>query len=208
MANTEQPKEVINWFINLAYGTAEDFFTFRYGIPQTDKNAKTGFLLDGMTVYQLHFKADDQGSVTSSGCPALVGGHPGYALDIGEYGYKSAYYSGNPTWDSDQVTVTAANLQRRYDVFNEFNDGRLYLLTGDYEQPTNPEYTNNMTEWNKAGRLYVSSVMVDGVDTTTALKTYLDTVMAFDPQTTLDYMNAKLGKTSNQDYRKLWNSLN
>ncbi|HOF27407.1 MAG TPA: extracellular solute-binding protein [Clostridia bacterium] len=208
MANTAQPKEVINWFINLAYGTAEDFFTFRYGIPQTDKKAKTGFLLDGMTVYLLHFKADDQGSVTSSGCPALVGGHPGYALDIGEYGYKSAYYSGNPTWDSEQVTVTAANLQRRFEVFNEFNDGRLYLLTGDYEQPTNPEYTNNMTEWNKAGRLYVSSVMVDGVDTTTALKTYLDTVMAFDPQTTLDFMNAKLGKTSNQDYRKLWNSLN
>ena len=208
MANTAQPKEVINWFITLCYGTAEDFFTFRYGVPQTDKTGKTGYYLDGKNVYQLHYQADDQGKVTSSGTPVLVGGHPGYALDIGEYGYKSAYNSGNPTWDSDQISISAANLQRRYDVFNEYNDGRLYVLTGDYEQPTNPEYTTVISEWAKAGMLYVSSVMVDGVEPKVALRSYLETVMAFNPQVTLDFMNAKLGKTSTQNYSEVWNSIN
>jgi len=208
MANTEQPKEVVNWFITLCYGTAEDFFTFRYGINQESVDAKTGFFLDGKTVYQLHYQADDQNAVKSTGTPAIIGGHPGYALDIGTYGYKSAYNSGNAQWDSDQITKSAADLERRYEVFNEYNDGRLYVLTGDYEQPTNEEYTMVISEWAGAGMKYVSSVMVDGVEPDVALKAYLEVVMAFNPQVTLDFMNSKLGKASTQNYNELWSSLN
>jgi len=32
--------------------------------------------------------------------------------------------------------------------------------------------------------------------------------MAFNPQVTLDFMNAKLGKTSTQNYSEVWNSIN
>jgi ABC-type glycerol-3-phosphate transport system substrate-binding protein len=209
MANTAQPKEVINWFITLCYGTASDFFTFRYGVPQADINGEIGFYLDGTSVYLLYYQLADDGTVKGTvGGPNIIGGHPGYALDIGTYGYKSAYNSGNPEWDAQQINVSAANLARRYEVFNEYNDGRLYILSGQFEQPTNIEYTSVISEWAKIGMQYVSSVMVEGVDTTEALRTYLSAIMALNPQVTLDFMNAQLGKTSSQNYTELWASLN
>jgi hypothetical protein len=209
MANTAQPKEVINWFITLTYGTASDFFTFRYGIPQADITGDVGYYLDGSKVYILYYQLADDGTVKGTvGGPVIIGGHPGYALDIGTYGYTSAYNSGNAEWDAQQVNVASANLARRFAVFNEYNDGRLYILTGQYEQPTNEEYTSVIAEWAATGMTYVSSVMVDGVSTDEALKTYIDSVMAFSPQVTLDYMNAQLGKTSSQNYAALWASMN
>ncbi|MFA5153290.1 MAG: hypothetical protein WC554_12070, partial [Clostridia bacterium] len=77
-----------------------------------------------------------------------------------------------------------------------------------HEQPTNPEYTTVISEWAGAGMKYVSSVMVDGVEPKVALRAYLETVMAFNPQITLDFMNAKLGKASAQNYSEVWNSVN
>jgi ABC-type glycerol-3-phosphate transport system substrate-binding protein len=129
MANTEQPKEFINWFVTLLWGSPESFFTFRYGIPQADKNGKEGFYLDGKTVYLLYNQYNpDTDTVTNVGTPNITDGHPSYALDVGSFGYTSAYNSGKPDWDSNQVNVGAANLKRRYDILNEYNDGRLYIL--------------------------------------------------------------------------------
>lgn len=209
MANTEQPKEVINWFVTLLWGTPESFFTFKYGIPQADKNAKEGFFLDGKTVYLLYNQLNADTSTVQAGATSQVtAGHPDYALDVGSFGFTSAYNSGDATWDSNQVTVSAANLKRRYDVLNEYNDGRLYLLAESMKEPDNIEFTSVKSEWATAGLKYVSDTMVEGISHEVALKAYLTVVMAFNPQVTLDTMNAKLGKTSQQDYNAIWSSMN
>jgi hypothetical protein len=41
-----------------------------------------------------------------------------------------------------------------------------------------------------------------------ALKAYLNVVMAFNPQITLDTTNAKLGRTSSQNYAAIWSAMN
>ena len=60
MANTAQPKEVINWYVTLMWGSPETFFTFKYGIPQADKNGKEGYYLDGKTVYLLYYQLNTE----------------------------------------------------------------------------------------------------------------------------------------------------
>lgn len=209
MANTEQPKEVINWYVTLVFGTPESFFTFKYGIAQADKTGTEGFYLDGKTVYLLFYQLNTEtAAVAASGSPNVTSGHPDYALDVGSFGYVSAYNSGDAAWDANQVTVAAANLRRRYDVLNEYNDGRLYLLAEVMKEPDCIEYTSVSSEWITAGLKYVSDVMVDGLSTDEALKAYLNVIMAFNPQYVLDYMNQKLGKTTVQNYATLWASMN
>ena len=209
MANTEQPKEFINWFVTLLWGSPESFFTFRYGIPQADKNGKEGFYLDGKTVYLLYNQYNpDTDTVTNVGTPNITDGHPSYALDVGSFGYTSAYNSGKPDWDSNQVNVSTANLKRRYDILNEYNDGRLYILPESMKEPDMVEFTSISGEWGKAGLKYVSDCMVEGVDPNDALKAYLTVVMAFNPQAILDEMNSRLGKTSEQNYNDIWSKMN
>jgi len=210
MANTEQPKEFINWFVTLLWGSPESFFTFRYGIPQADKKGKEGFFLDGKTVYLLfwQYNADTDTVVNVSGTPNITDGHPGYALDVGSFGFTSAYNSGKPDWDANQINVGAANLKRRYDILNEYNDGRLYILPESMKEPDMVEFTSISGEWGKAGLKYVSDCMVEGVDPNDALKAYLTVVMAFNPQAILDEMNSRLGKTSEQNYNAIWSKFN
>ena len=134
--------------------------------------------------------------------------HPDYALDVGSFGYVSAYNSGKASWDAEQVNISAANLRRRYDILNEYNDGRLYLLAESMKEPDNIEFTSVKGEWSTAGLKYVSDCMVEGIAPAEALKAYLTVVMAFNPQLTLDTMNAKLGKTSEQNYAAIWSTMN
>ena len=152
MANTEQPKEVINWFVTLLWGTPESFFTFRYGIPQADKNGKEGFYLDGKTVYVLTYQFNAEvGTVQGGAQPQVTAGHPDYALDVGAFGFTSAFNSGDAQWDKDQVEITAANLKRRYDILNEYNDGRLYILPESMKEPDMEAFTSVKGEWATAG---------------------------------------------------------
>jgi hypothetical protein len=209
MANTEQPKEFINWFVTLMWGSPESFFTFRYGIPQADKTGKEGFYLDGKTVYLLYHQYNpDTDTVTNIGTPNITDGHPSYALDVGAFGYTSAYNSGKADWDANQVNISAANLRRRYDILNEYNDGRLYILPETMKEPDMAAFTAVSGEWHSAGRKYVSDVMVEGVDTQDALKAYLSVVMGFNPQAVLDEMNSRLGKTTEQNYNAIWSKFN
>ena len=209
MANTAQPKEVINWYVTLMWGSPETFFTFKYGIPQADKNGKEGYYLDGKTVYLLYYQLNTEtDTVVGGATPGLTNGHPDYALDVGSFGYVSAYNSGKPSWDADQVNISSANLRRRYDILNEYNDGRLYLLAESMKEPDNIEFTSVKGEWATAGLKYVSDCMVEGIAPAEALKAYLTVVMAFNPQLTLDTMNAKLGKTSEQNYAAIWSTMN
>ncbi|MDD4502442.1 MAG: extracellular solute-binding protein [Clostridiaceae bacterium] len=209
MANTEQPKEFINWFITLMWGSPETFFTFRYGIPQADKNGKEGYYLDGKTVYLLYHQYNAETETVQTGAtPQVTAGHPSYALDVGPFGYVSAYNSGKPSWDADQVNIQAANLRRRYDVLNEYNDGRLYILPESMKEPDMEAFTSIKGEWATAGLKYVSDCMVEGIAPREALKSYLTVVMAFNPQAVLDTMNQRLGKTTEQNYATVWSSMN
>ncbi|MBP7343523.1 MAG: extracellular solute-binding protein [Clostridia bacterium] len=209
MANTEQPKEFINWFITLMWGSPETFFTFRYGIPQADKNGKEGYYLDGKTVYLLYHQYNAETETVQTGAtPQVTAGHPSYALDVGPFGYVSAYNSGKPSWDADQVNIQAANLRRRYDVLNEYNDGRLYILPESMKEPDMEAFTSIKGEWSTAGLKYVSDCMVEGIAPREALKSYLTVVMAFNPQAVLDTMNQRLGKTTEQNYATVWSSMN
>ena len=206
---TEQPKEVINWYVNLLYGEPESYYTFRYGIPQDNKDAGNGVFIDGQTVYLLFHQLDKAtNTVSNLGTPEVVTGHPDYALDIGSFGFKTAYNSGDPIWDVTRAVTTAKNLERRYDVMNEYDDGRLFLPQESLQEPDNEEFTTVKSEWAAAGRKYVTDVMIEGISTEAALKAYLDTIMSFDPQFTLDLLNERLGKTSEQDYNALWSSMN
>ena len=206
---TEQPKEVINWYVTLMYGQPEDFYTFRFGIPQDSKDGTQGYYLDGQTVYLLYYQLDKAtGTVSASGTPGVVTGHPDYALDVGSFGFKTGYNSGDPIWDVTQAVTAAKNLERRYEVLNEYDDGRLYVAQENLQEPDNKEYTSIAGEWVAAGQKYVMDVMIEGISTDDALRAYLDTIMAFDPQFTLDLMNERLGKTSEQDYAALWGSMN
>ncbi len=206
---TEQPKEVVNWFINAVYATPEDYYTFRFGIPQTSKDAKKGVFIDGKTVYLLMYQFDPAtGTVSSPGAPGVTTGHPDYALDVGSFGYKTAYNSGDATWDAATAVANADNLARRYDVLNEYDDGRLFVAQENLQEPDNLEFTSVAGEWASAGQKYVTDVMIDGLAPEVALKAYLGTIMSFDPQYTLDLMNERLGKASQQNYNELWNSMN
>ncbi len=207
--HTEQPKEVVNWFVTLVYGTPESFFTFRYGIPQTSKDAKDGFFLDGKDVYLLMYQLDPStATVKSTGFSAVTTGHPDFALDVGSFGYKLAYNSGDAAWDQTQAAANADNLKRRYEILNEYDDGRLFLYQENLLEPDNIEFTSVVEEWTAAGVKFVSDVMVDGVSPQDSLRSYLGTIMSFDPQYTLDLMNERLGKTTQQNYAELWSSLN
>lgn len=209
MADTEQPKEVINWFVNLMWGSPESFFTFMYGIQQESKSYKEGFYLDGKTVYRLYYQIDDiTGSVKEGAVPEIVYGHPDYSLDIGSYGYLSAYNSGNAVWDYDYQEKNRSDLNRLYNIFNEYNDGRLYLLNESLSEADNDEYTAVSYEWAEAFLKYIDGIVIQGLNPDVALKTYLSTIMKFDPQATLDAMNARLNKTSEQDYETIWSSMN
>ena len=205
MANTEQPKEVINWFVTLLWGTPETFFTFKYGIPQTSKDGKEGWFLEGKTVYMLYNQLNPETkAVVSVGVPGITDGHPGYALDVGTEGFRGAYNSGDKNWDLDQSYKSAKSLSRRWDMLNEYDDGRIYILPETMKEPDNEAFTLVSGEWGKAGLKYTSDVMVEGVAPAQALKDYLTVVMSFNPQATLDYMNAKMGKTSQQNYADIY----
>ena len=206
---TEQPKEVINWYVNLVYGEPESFYTFRFGILQDSKDGDNGIFIDGQTVYLLYHQLDTStNTVTNRGTPGITTGHPDYALDVGSFGYVTAYNSGDPIWDVTQAVTASRNLQRRYEVLNEYDDGRIYVLAENMKEPDNEEFTKVAGEWKTAGTKYVTDVMIDGATPEAALKTYLGTIMSFDPQFTLDLMNERLGKTSEQDYAALWSTMN
>ena len=205
MANTEQPKEVINWFVTLVWGSPETFFTFKYGIPQTSKEGDQGWFLEGKTVYLLYYQLDPATkAVTGRGQPSITDGHPGYALDVGTEGFRGAYNSGDTDWDLDQSYKSAKSLSRRWAMLEEYNDGRIYILPESMKAPDNENYLMVANEWRSAGLKYTSDVMVEGVAPAQALKDYLSVVMAFNPQETLDYMNAKMGKTSQQNYADIY----
>ena len=129
-------------------------------------------------------------------------------MDVGAFGFTSAFNSGDAQWDKDQVEITAANLKRRYDILNEYNDGRLYILPESMKEPDMEAFTSVKGEWATAGLKYVSDTMVEGISHEVALKAYLTVVMAFNPQAVIDEMNSRLGKTSKQNYNDVWSSLN
>ncbi|MBP7344267.1 MAG: hypothetical protein WC554_15165 [Clostridia bacterium] len=111
--------------------------------------------------YQLNTETD---TVATGATPAISNGYPDCALDVGSFGYVSAYNSGKATGDTDQVTIQSANIKRRYEILNEYNAGRLYLLTESMKEPDNVEFTSVKGEWATAGLKYVSDCMVEGVD--------------------------------------------
>ena len=55
---TQEPKEVINAYVDLVYGSPESFYTFRYGIKQDNINATSGYYLDSKNVYLLYYQYD------------------------------------------------------------------------------------------------------------------------------------------------------
>ena len=203
MANTEQPKEVINWFVNTFFGDDWGFWTGRLG-PVGMVRGEQGAVctIEGNTIVRMTY-IDDAGNVKTYPGPGYIGGLPSKALYTV---YEVAYYvpsppEGKETWAEDTAQRAMSNMARRKSWIDEYvANGMAYQLPENLNQPTSDKYLEIGGDIHTAGKTAIANAVSGNVPIADALAEYKSIAKAIGVKEVLDIENEKLGKTTEQSY--------
>ena len=199
MATTEQPKEVINWFVNSFFGDDWGFWTGRLGpVGMVRGESGRACTIEGNTVVRNTY-VDDAGAVKTFPGPGYIGGLPSKALYTV---YEVAYYApGNEDWAEATAARATSNTQRRKSWIDEYvANGMAYQLPENLNQPTSAKYLEVGGDISTAGRTAIANAVSGNVPIADALAEYKEIAKNIGVKEILDIENEKLGKTTEQSY--------
>ena len=194
-STTPEPKETINWYVTIFYGSDEGVFRGRWGI-QGDFIGEAMFTLSGKTVYKNYYMKDDK--VRGYSAPGIVGGHPLYA--IGRV-YEIVYNSPDKDWNEATTKRVNSGLLRRKAWFDEaVSWGGLYILPESLKEPSSDLFMTISSDLEAASNEAISKSMIGEVSVTDAIQKYRDTAKTLGAQQVLDLANKEIGATTSQTY--------
>jgi hypothetical protein len=203
MATTEQPKEVINWFVNNFFGDDWGFWTGRLGpVGMVRGEQGAACTIEGNTIVRMTY-VDDAGKVRTYPGPGFIGGLPSKALYTV---YEVAYYVPSPpegyeTWAEDTAKRAMDNMARRKSWLDEYvANGMAYQLPENLKEPTSPKYLETAGDIGTAGKTAIAGAVSGNVSIADALAEYKAVAKNIGVKEILDFENEKLGKTTEQSY--------
>jgi ABC-type glycerol-3-phosphate transport system substrate-binding protein len=192
---TPEPKETINWYMDIFFGTAAGLFQGKYGI-QGDFIGEGMFTLSGNKVYINYFMKDSK--VTGWGSPSIAGGHPDYAVGLV---YEVIYNSPDLAWNESTTLRVNSGLQQRKAWFDEaLAWGGIYILPESLKEPTSDKYLQISSDISAASQEAISKSMISEVSVADALAKYRQTAKTLGVKEVLDLANAEIGATTSQTY--------
>lgn len=193
---TEEPKETINWYVNLFYGSAENVFIGRYGV-MGDAMGEGMFTLGDNIIYKNYY-LNDEGAVKGYSAPGIVSGHPSYALDSV---YEFIYNSPDEEWNAEQTTKKAVNAARNAEWFDAGAAwAGLYLLPDGLKEPSSQIFLDKKGDLLIAANEAISKTMVGEISVADAIANYKTTAKALGAAEILQIANEELGVDTNQTY--------
>ncbi len=193
---TPQPKEVINWYVNIFYGSDEGIYRGRYGI-QGEQLGEEQFTLKDKTIYKNYY-LDSEGVVRGYSAPGIIGGHPLYAQGII---YEIVYNSPDTEWNESTTTRVNSSLLRKKEWFDEaLSWGGVYLLPEALKEPLSDKFLDIYSDLSAASFEAIKSAFEGEVPVSETLENYKEIAKQLGAQEVLDLANSELGKKSIQQY--------
>ncbi len=193
---TPEPKETINWYMNIFYGSAEGVYRGRYGI-QGDFIGEGMFTLSGTTIYKNYY-LDSEGVVRGFSAPGIVGGHPLYAQGTV---YEIVYNSPDADWNAATTERVNSGLLRRKVWFDEaLAWGGVYLLPESLKEPTSDKFLAISSDLGAAAKEAIATSFVGEVSVEEAIAKYREVAKTLGAQEVLDLANAEIGAVTGQTY--------
>lgn len=194
-SSTPEPKETINWFMNIFFGSAEGVYRGRYGI-QGDFIGEAMFTLSGTTIYRNYKMVD--GKVKGYSAPGIVGGHPLYAQGTV---YEIVYNSPDAEWNAATTERVNSGLLRRKAWFEEaLAWGGVYLLPESLKEPTSDKFLAISVDLSAAAKEAISTAFVGEVSVEDAIAKYREVAKTLGAQEVLDKANEEIGAVGTQTY--------
>jgi len=203
MKTTEQPKEVINWYVNSFFGDDFGFWSGRLGpVGMVRGQQGAACTIEGNTVVRNTY-IDDAGAVKTFPGPGFIGGLPSKALYTV---YEVAYYvpippEDDPTWAEDTAQRLIDNGARKKSWLDEYvANGMAYQLPENLKESTSDKYLEIGGDISTAGKAAIASSVSGNVPIADALAEYKALAKSIGVLEILDFENEKIGKTTEQNY--------